>query len=428
MTLEFEVAGRKQEAGRTWYRGEQCNYNPNVANMRLPDAVEDFILAGWLPPEPFITPTTNVTAFGSCFARHISDYLNERNYKILTRSDANAYVVRMGEGIVNSYAIRQQFDWAFRGITPTTELWHGYQAENHGYGESVRLTTLDLFERTDVFILTFGLSEVWYDEPTGEVFWRAVPGRVFDPARHKFRVTTVTENKNNMRAIYDTIREFRPEARIIFTLSPIPLVATFRPVSCITANTVSKAVLRSAIDELYRDVGDEGRLFYWPSYEIVEHAFGPGKYSPDRRHINTPVLDYIMALFETHYCDTSPVTSLNEARVLAMQAAGEISDDALEAARASDPEAMASWVHRRLAEDDRETAELMLSWSVELHPDDSVRLGLLRDLRGGPTSDVVVPERHSTDAPASTAPTHRSDRSTGKATGLLERVRARFTP
>jgi len=160
--------------------------------MRSLNAVEDFILEGWLPPEPFITPEMKVTAFGSCFAEHISNYLNARNYTILTKSDANAYVVHMGEGMVNSYAIRQQFDWAFRGLAPTTGLWHGYQAEQYDYDENVRRTTLDLFEQTDVFILTFGLSEVWYDEPTGEVFWRAVPADVYDPERHKFRVTTVS--------------------------------------------------------------------------------------------------------------------------------------------------------------------------------------------------------------------------------------------
>jgi hypothetical protein len=49
--------------------------------------------------------------------------------------------------MVNSYAIRQQFDWAFRGLTPTTRIWHGYQAEEYGYDEDVRLTTLDLSSR-----------------------------------------------------------------------------------------------------------------------------------------------------------------------------------------------------------------------------------------------------------------------------------------
>jgi hypothetical protein len=382
VTIRFDILSRKQTAHPTWYRGEHCNFNPNVANMRSTHAVEDFILSGWLPPEPFISPETKVTAFGSCFAGHISNYLNERSYTILTKSDANAYVVEMGEGIVNSYAVRQQFDWAFRGLTPTTELWHGYTAESHGYDEAVRQTTLKLFEQTEVFILTFGLSEVWCDEPTGEVFWRAVPFEVFDPERHTFRVTTVAENKANMRAIYDTIREFRPEAKIIFTLSPIPLVTTFRPVSCITANSVSKAILRSAIDELYREVGDEGKLFYWPSYEIVEQAFGAGKYKEDRRHIKTPILDYIMALFESEYCKYSgPIRPLSEARLVALEATGEISEEALWVARARNSKVISLWVKLRLVEDDLETAELVLSCAIEIYPDDAVRQRLLNQVR-----------------------------------------------
>ena len=163
---------------------------------------------------------------------------------------------------------------------------------------------------------------------------------------------------------------------------PIPLVATFRPESCITANVVSKAILRSAIDELHREVKDEGKLFYWPSYDIIEQAFGPGRYQADRRHIERPILNYIMALFETHYCvHSEPVMSLSEARLLAMQAAGEISDGALRAARARHPWAVSRWVRRRLAHDDPETAELVLSYSIELHPDDHVRRRLMDRVR-----------------------------------------------
>lgn len=380
---EMEIAGRKRKpTPAVWFRGDNCNFSPTVANLRTLDAIEEFILQGWLPPEPFITPEMKVTAFGSCFAEHIGNYLNERNYNILTKSDANAYVVQVQEGMVNSYAIRQQFDWAFRGVAPTTGLWHGYEAEEYEYDEAVRLTTLDMFEQTDVFILTFGLSEVWYDEPTGEVFWRAVPAEKFDPDRHKFRVTTVAENAANLRAIYDTIREFRPDARIVFTLSPIPLLATFRPVSCVTANAVSKAILRAAIDEVHRDVAADGKLFYWPSYEIVLEAFGAGRYRTDRRHIHERILDYVMALFETHYClGSTPTVPLLEARLIAMDAAGDLSPDVLPAARARNPRALSRWVQQRLGADDLETAELVLTYSLSRHPDDPVRRELMDRVR-----------------------------------------------
>ena len=97
--------------------------------------------------------------------------------------------------------------------------------------------TKKLFDETDVYILTLGLSEVWHDEQTGGVFWRTIPKDAFDPARHKFRVSTVDENRDNLAAIQALIRKHRPDAKIVLTLSPIPLAATFRNVSCVSANT-----------------------------------------------------------------------------------------------------------------------------------------------------------------------------------------------
>lgn len=370
MTFEFTTAGRQQRAHRTWYRGEHCNYNPTLANLRAPDAIENFILAGWLPEQPFIDRDTKITAFGSCFAANISNYLNDRDFRVLTRSQTRAHVVDMGEGIVNSYAILQQFEWAFRNVVPSQPLWHGYRAEEFGYDDEVRANTLRMFEDTDVFILTLGLSEVWYDEPTGEVFWRAVPEAVFDPTRHRFRVTTVAENVTNLRAMYALIREFVPQARIILTLSPIPLVATFRPESCIGANAVSKAVLRAAIDELYRDVAKDGHLFYWPSYEVIEYGFGFGRYEDDRRHIKPPILDYVMALFETHYCvDSRPVPPLPKARLLAMGAAGDLTGEEVAIAQRADAGEIRRWMRRRWARNDIETAVLVTAAALSSDPD-----------------------------------------------------------
>ena len=59
-----------------------------------------------------------------------------------------------------------------------------------------------------------------------------------------------------------------PDAPVVLTLSPVPLMATFRDVSCITADAVSKSVLRVALDQVMRD-GREG-VYYWPSYEVVK--------------------------------------------------------------------------------------------------------------------------------------------------------------
>ena len=78
-------------------------------------------------------------------------------------------------------------------------------------------------------------------------------------------------------------------------------MATFRPVSCITANSASKAILRAAVDQAYREINEPRAFFYWPSYEIVMDAFAD-RWEPDRRHIKAPILDFVMTLFEYAWC------------------------------------------------------------------------------------------------------------------------------
>ncbi|WP_081761486.1 GSCFA domain-containing protein [Methylopila sp. 73B] len=298
------VDGRKRVIGPSFNRGESATFGPSEAQLARPTGLQRFLTTGLMPSERFIDADTTIVAFGSCFANNISNYLNDIGYNVATKRDNVAYISRMGDGMVNTYAIRQQFDWAWNNVVPKGELWQGYNKEQFGYDESIRARTAELFDAADVFIITLGLSEIWYDEPTGEVFWRALPKDKFDPSRHKFRVAGFNESLDNLRAIYSLIRERKPEASIVFTVSPIPLAATFRPISCIVANAESKAILRAALGELLRDYQPtDGKLFYFPSYEIVTEAFHH-QFGGDRRHVHPHVLNLNMKTFERYYCKT----------------------------------------------------------------------------------------------------------------------------
>jgi hypothetical protein len=136
------------------------------------------------------------------------------------------------------------------------------------------------------------------------VFWRAVPQDKFDAARHKFRVATIDETLTGLSHIRDLIREHRPDAKIIYTLSPIGLAATFRPVSCVTANAASKALLKACIDQLYREVRPiDPNFYYFPSYEVVMAGFRE-PFKNDLRHPHVHVLKCIMKAFERYFCTT----------------------------------------------------------------------------------------------------------------------------
>jgi hypothetical protein len=300
-TFAFEQDGETRRTSRSFYRGANTNFHPTDASLSKPNAVDEYVMKGWKPAERFVTRATPLVAFGSCFATNISTYLHDRGYNVLNKRDNKAYVTKMGDGMVNTFAILQQFEWAWLNKHPTADIWQGKKGEDYAYDESIRLETKELFDQAELFIITLGLSELWYDEPTGEVFWRAVPADAYDPARHKFRTASHAETLANLRSIYGLIQRFRPNAKVLFSVSPIPLTATFRPVSCMTADAVSKATLRSALDEFLRAHQDEGTLFYFPSYEAVTRIYR-NQWGDDRRHVRADVLTFNMKMFEHYYC------------------------------------------------------------------------------------------------------------------------------
>lgn len=294
----------KKQFSRSFFRGEHCNFNPYKADFENSDFLQRFLLKGWVPSERFVNKKTRITAFGSCFATHLTNHLSSIGYDLSKDRASDIYVSSMGEGLVNTHSLLQQFEWALDNVKPPENLWHGFKAEEFGYEEAIREKTRKIFLETDFFIITLGLSEVWYDEVSGGVFWRAVPKDHYDATRHKFRVCSFGETKANIEKIYDVISRHVPKAKILFTLSPVPLAATFRNVSCITASSVSKALLRSALDEFYRDHESElnDRLFYFPSYEIITYLFYD-RYVDDNRHPHKYIVDFIMNLFVAVYCN-----------------------------------------------------------------------------------------------------------------------------
>lgn len=299
-------AGVVKKIGRSFWRGDNVNFNPYLKDFNNANFINDYVFKGWIPESKYIDKDTKITAFGSCFAANIANYLSNIGYKLSKDNEPEIYISSMSEGLVNTYSLLQQFEWALENKTPTQELWHGYKAEDYGYSDYIKEKTKSVFLNTEFFIITLGLSEVWYDNITNEVFWRAVPQDKVDPDRHKFRVCSLAETKENIQKIYNIIKKHNPKAKLLFTLSPVPLAATFRPVSCLSANSVSKAILRASLDEFYRDNWNDMNktLFYFPSYEIVTELFYQ-KFKDDNRHPKDEIIKLIMNLFEHYYCNTN---------------------------------------------------------------------------------------------------------------------------
>ena len=124
--------------------------------------------------------------------------------------------------------------------------------------ESHKKCSRRVLEQAEVLILTLGLTEIWEDTIDGSVI--CLPSGPYvneggDMTRYRFRVSRYAENLANLERIYSLMAEHNPGCRIIVTVSPVHLWATFREDSdVISASCNSKSTLRAVADEFVAGV------------------------------------------------------------------------------------------------------------------------------------------------------------------------------
>jgi hypothetical protein len=154
-----------------------------------------------------------------------------------------------------------------------------------------------LLEGLDVLVFTLGLTETWEASADGTAY-PVAPGTLageFDPARYRFVNLRYPDIHADMTAFRALLREINPAARMILTVSPVPLTATASGGHVLVASSYSKSVLRAVAGDLAADHED---VAYFPSYEII--ASHPGRamfFNPDLRSVNLAGVDYVMRHF-----------------------------------------------------------------------------------------------------------------------------------
>jgi hypothetical protein len=289
------TSGRRSWANHRWHQ-ERVNVLPNAmyeyVNVRR--CFRRYVLPGHAPEKPPLTPGDRVVTLGSCFAGELRRALETARFA------AGSFWIP--SGLNNTFAIRDFLSWCVVGDTTETG-WRYERSDDGRIHEWTPAEERAAYARhlgsAGCFVFTFGLAEVWKDAETGKTFWRGVPEAIFDAKRHVFELSTVAENAANIRAIIDLVRTVNQQAPIVLTLSPVPLQATFRDISCVTADCVSKAVLRVALDEVMR--GKLPAVYYWPSFELVRSIGAVLPWSaygdPDARHANRFLVQSILDAF-----------------------------------------------------------------------------------------------------------------------------------
>ena len=160
----------------------------------------------------------------------------------------------------------------------------------------------EMFEKCDVFVFTLGLTETWLSRTDGTAYPLApgVAAGQFDPARYEFVNLDIHDVMRDMEQFMDGLRRLNPGVKVVLTVSPVPLIATYENRNVLVSTTYSKSVLRVAADMLYRNHPDW--IEYFPSYEIITGNYNNSAYyEADYRGINAIGVDHAMRCFLQHY-------------------------------------------------------------------------------------------------------------------------------
>lgn len=293
---------------------------------------------------PFrITPQDKVATAGSCFAQHIARHLRNSGYNYYIAEDGHPLAsdelrAQFNYGVFsarygNLYTARQLlqlFERAYGRFTPVAEGWNhekpglfadpfrptiqpdGFhcleelRADRDQHLANVRA----MFETLDYFVFTLGLTEAWVDRRDGAVYPVApgVSGGTYDPAEVAFENFSVTEVHADMVAFIKALHKVNPAAKIILTVSPVPLAATAEDRHVLSSTVLSKSVLRVVADLLAQEFD---HVAYFPSFEIITGAFNRGRYfADDLRSVTEEGVNHVMRTFFRHATSEGAKTDL----------------------------------------------------------------------------------------------------------------------
>lgn len=148
----------------------------------------------------------------------------------------------------------------------------------------------------EVFVVTLGLSEVWFDNHTGLAFaeFPKFP-ELFPMERRRLEFVDSTASLRNLQAVVALLHKINSAMQIIVTVSPVPLRATFFKRSIFASNSLSKAALLQAAIELSFA---NPNVHYFPSYEIALFLNQGATFDWDGRHVTADTVGLIMKYFE----------------------------------------------------------------------------------------------------------------------------------
>ena len=278
-----------------------------------------------------ITSHDAVSTLGSCFAQHLARHIKDSGLRYMVTEPlleteeqteqaammATQFSARYG----NIYTTRQALQLLDRanGWETADDVWERNGRYFDAFRPHVRaggFATIEelrdarmahlqaakrVFTESDVVVFTLGLTEAWMSTMDGAVYPTA-PGVIAgsqDNSRHVFQNFSYPEVLSDLLDWCQRVREMNSNVRILLTVSPVPLNATYMPRNVWTSTTYSKAVLRAVAGDVATELS---YVDYFPSYEIITSPQAHGRYfEDDLREVTSVGVKHVMRVFDRHY-------------------------------------------------------------------------------------------------------------------------------
>lgn len=262
---------------------------------------------------PFsIGPADRVAAAGSCFAQHIARNLTAAGFEFL-RTEAvedfsaafgNIYTARqLHQLMLRAYGLCRPVDGAWRRpdgrwVDPfRPRLLDLDSADAVAAARVPHLAAVrDMFEQCDVFIFTLGLTEAWLAADGAALpVPPGVLGVTEGASEARFHNFTLDEITRDLEAFLVDLVHVNPGVRVVLTVSPVALAATYEDRHVLVSNTLSKATLLLAAEAIR---ARHDRVCYFPSYEIITAPQNLAQsLEPDLRSVAPEGVARVMAVF-----------------------------------------------------------------------------------------------------------------------------------
>lgn len=335
-TVRSAIKAVKGNSCSRWNRSESSEIRsiwPEDAANRVMDGYAD-IRDNYAGPR--FGYHARIFTMGSCFAREIERALIARNRRVISidRSiqrvefkDADGRYRTSFFHRFTPLSMAQEFEGAFGKLENWTNealifedgdqsidlnYWQVSGSDNSHLANVVRRRVAQKLVRqvvhADLIILTLGLIEAWIHKPSGLTANFISPS--FLRRNHDeflFRTLSFKVVSDCLERIYKVIKTHnRRNFRVVVTVSPVPLSATFTSSDIVAANMRSKSTLCAAANEWASRHED---AHYFPSYEMVVCSGPKQAWKADRLHVRAGMVERVVDAFTRSFLESENLSS-----------------------------------------------------------------------------------------------------------------------